>query len=93
MRHSKIFWFRLKSYEGTESSGLVRIVGMDDTSELKGRNVLVVEVCFSIDFAILFFRALVQLDNLLLLVRIRLRSGPFGPEFCSMTILLPAIRL
>ncbi|XP_065186425.1 hypoxanthine-guanine phosphoribosyltransferase-like [Sycon ciliatum] len=36
-------FIRLKSYENTESSGNVRIVGSDDLSSLAGKNVLIVE--------------------------------------------------
>eukprot|EP00042_Codosiga_hollandica_P022848 m.87079 g.87079 ORF g.87079 m.87079 type:complete len:247 (+) comp50954_c0_seq1:225-965(+) len=38
-----IEFIRAKSYEGEESSGLVQIQGIDDLSDLKDRNVLIVE--------------------------------------------------
>ncbi len=34
---------RLKSYENTESSGEIKIIGFDNLSDLKGKNVLIVE--------------------------------------------------
>jgi len=34
----------VKSYENMESTGLVKIIGVNDLSDLKGRNVLIVEV-------------------------------------------------
>lgn len=38
---------RLKSYEGTESTGKVQILGGDSLDSLAGKNVLVVEVVAS----------------------------------------------
>ncbi|XP_043188842.1 hypoxanthine-guanine phosphoribosyltransferase-like [Amphibalanus amphitrite] len=38
-----IDFIRLKSYENDQSSGLIKIVGSDNLSSLKGRNVLIVE--------------------------------------------------
>jgi len=38
-----IDFIRLKSYENTESTGEVRVVGGDDLSSLEGKNVLIVE--------------------------------------------------
>jgi hypothetical protein len=35
---------RLKSYENTESTGTVQVMGIESLDILKGRNVLVVEV-------------------------------------------------
>jgi len=36
-------FIRLKSYENTQSTGKVRIIGSDDLSALEGKNVLIVE--------------------------------------------------